>query len=281
MPTCAPMPAASPPLPQRASSSASTASWRCPPPWPPYSSGYFRPRKPTPASLANTSSGNQRSASHCSAWGRSSAAMKRRIESRSSSCSSVNGGVAGIAARTYLDTCRFAWYTGSRRDPVCRANQSPCPAALRADRVAARRRRPLRRAGARRAAARRARARAAPGRRALVGARGDRRAAGRRRRRDAPRIGHLRRRRAAARPRGRRGRRVAQRAARGARAHRAAHRRARRAAGRSRRRGRAPARRDGERQPAVERRRPPVPPAPRRADRATRCSPRSPSRSPT
>src|SRR6476469_4925729 len=38
--------------------------------------------------------------------------MKRRMESRSSSCSSVNGGVAGIAARTYLDTCRFAWYTG-------------------------------------------------------------------------------------------------------------------------------------------------------------------------
>src|SRR6478672_517201 len=112
MPTWAPMPAASPPLPQRASSSASTASWRCPPPCPPYSSGYFSPRKPTPASLAKTSSGNQRSASHCSAWGRSSAAMKRRIESRSCSCSSVNGGVAGIAARTYLDTGRYAWYTG-------------------------------------------------------------------------------------------------------------------------------------------------------------------------
>src|SRR6478672_8963659 len=136
MPTWAPMPAASPPLPQRASSSASTASWRCPPPCPPYSSGYFSPRKPTPASLAKTSSGNQRSASHCSAWGRSSAAMKRRIESRSSSCSSVNGGVAGIAARTYLDTCRFAWYTG--RDVIRSVEQTSLHAPQLYERIASR-----------------------------------------------------------------------------------------------------------------------------------------------
>ena len=44
MPMCAPIPAARPPEPQRASSSLSTASCRWSPPWPPYSSGYLRPR---------------------------------------------------------------------------------------------------------------------------------------------------------------------------------------------------------------------------------------------
>src|SRR5689334_18166524 len=136
MPTCAPMPAASPPLPQRASSSASTASCRCPPPWPPYSSGYFSPRKPTAASFANTSSGNQRSASHCSACGRSSAATKRRIESRSSSCSSVNGGVGAIAGQPTLDDCWFGRYTG--RVVIRSAEQTSLHAPQLYERIAAR-----------------------------------------------------------------------------------------------------------------------------------------------
>ena len=70
-----------------------TASCTCVPPSPPYSSGYFRPRKPTDASFVKTSFGNQRSSSHCWEWGRSSFSTKRRIDARSSSCSSVNGGI--------------------------------------------------------------------------------------------------------------------------------------------------------------------------------------------
>ena len=83
------------------------------PPWPPYSSGYFSPRKPSSAMRGKTSSGNHGPPPTRAACGRSSAATKRRIDSRSSSCSSVNGGVAGIAARTYLDAGRFVWYTDS------------------------------------------------------------------------------------------------------------------------------------------------------------------------
>src|SRR5438067_2503900 len=92
IPMCPPIPALTPPDPARGSSSIRTASWRWSPPSPPYSSGYFRPRKPTAASLWKTSLGNQRSSSHCCECGRSSAATKRRIDCRSSSCSSVNGG---------------------------------------------------------------------------------------------------------------------------------------------------------------------------------------------
>ena len=39
MPTCPPIPAATPPEPQRAISSANTAPCSASPPWPPYSSG--------------------------------------------------------------------------------------------------------------------------------------------------------------------------------------------------------------------------------------------------
>src|SRR5436190_10257223 len=53
----------------------------------------------------NTSFGNQRASSHSRAWGRSSLSMKRRIASRSSSCSSVNGGLieCGVAAARMVE----------------------------------------------------------------------------------------------------------------------------------------------------------------------------------
>jgi len=94
---------ATPPDPHRAISSAKTASCRWSPPSPPYSSGYFRPRKPTRASAPKTSSGNQRASSHSDACGRSSLATKRRIESRSSSCSAANG----FIHRTLTDDFRW------------------------------------------------------------------------------------------------------------------------------------------------------------------------------
>ena len=98
--------------------------------------GVLQAEEAEPASLVKTSLGNQRSSSHSSAWGRSSAAMKRRIDSRSSSCSSVNGGVAGIAARTYLDTSRFARYTG--RDVIRSVEQTSLHAPQLYERIASR-----------------------------------------------------------------------------------------------------------------------------------------------
>src|SRR6476661_5697998 len=96
----APIPAATPPLPLRLSSSVSTASWRKSPPWPPYSSGYFSPRKPSSPIRVNTSLGNQRAFSHSVAFGRSSLATKRRIDSRSSSCSGEKGFIAARSCRS-------------------------------------------------------------------------------------------------------------------------------------------------------------------------------------
>jgi hypothetical protein len=77
---CAPTPAAGPPEPQRASSSANTASATQS-----ASGPYFSPSRPRPASHSNTSFGNQRSASHAAARGRSSAATNARISWRSAS----------------------------------------------------------------------------------------------------------------------------------------------------------------------------------------------------
>ena len=83
---CAPIPAASPPEPQRESSSANTASATQS-----ASGPYFRPSQPRSASHANTSSGNQRAASHSAACGRSSPSTKARISARSASWRAVNG----------------------------------------------------------------------------------------------------------------------------------------------------------------------------------------------
>ena len=60
------------------------------------------------ASLAKTSLGNQPSSSHSVAWGRSSFATNRLIDSRSSPCSSVKGGIGrvGAAAGTPLVNSR-------------------------------------------------------------------------------------------------------------------------------------------------------------------------------
>src|SRR5215208_5416105 len=92
IPVCAPIPAASPPEPQRASSSANTASATCPSPPPPLSRSYFSPSQPASASCPNTASGNAPAASHSSACGRSSETIHARARARSASCSGVNGG---------------------------------------------------------------------------------------------------------------------------------------------------------------------------------------------
>src|SRR5829696_383864 len=92
IPVCAPIPAASPPEPQRASSSANTASATCPSPPPPHSRSYFSPSQPASASCPNTASGNAPAASHSSACGRSSETIHARARARSASCSGVNGG---------------------------------------------------------------------------------------------------------------------------------------------------------------------------------------------
>ena len=47
IPVWPPIPADTPPEPQRAISSANTAPCTVSPPWPPYSSGYLSPRKPS------------------------------------------------------------------------------------------------------------------------------------------------------------------------------------------------------------------------------------------
>src|ERR671919_469478 len=91
--TWAPIPAATPPDPQRDSSSLSTASSRWSPPRPPYSRGYSSPRRPSSPIRVNTSLGNQPSRSHSPTWGRSSSATNRRISPRSSWWRSVKGGV--------------------------------------------------------------------------------------------------------------------------------------------------------------------------------------------
>jgi hypothetical protein len=77
---CAPIPAASPPEAQRASSSANTASATQSAPGP-----YFSPSQPRAASASKTECGNQRAASHSSACGRSSDSTKARISARSAS----------------------------------------------------------------------------------------------------------------------------------------------------------------------------------------------------
>ncbi len=84
---CAPMPAASPPEPQRDSSSANTASATQS-----ASGPYFSPSQPRSARSPNTSSGNHRAASHSSACGRSSPSTNARISARSASWRAVNGG---------------------------------------------------------------------------------------------------------------------------------------------------------------------------------------------
>src|SRR5215218_7155604 len=107
---CAPIPAASPPEPQRASSSANTASATQS-----ASGPYFRPSQPRAASFPNTSSGNQRASSHSEACGRSSASTKARISARSAAWRSVNGGGSepvGLANDLEHDL------VGARADPV-------------------------------------------------------------------------------------------------------------------------------------------------------------------
>src|SRR5215207_2662362 len=92
IPVCAPIPAASPPEPQRASSSANTASATWPSPPPPHWRSYFRPSQPAAASCPKTASGNAPAASHAAACGRSSASIHARARARNASCSAVNGG---------------------------------------------------------------------------------------------------------------------------------------------------------------------------------------------
>src|SRR4051812_36670163 len=92
--TCPPMAAPTPPDPQRASSSAHTASCRYVPPCPPYFSSYFRPRKPSWPHRRKVSCGTHWASSHSMTCGRSSVSTKRRSVCRSSSCSPSKGGVA-------------------------------------------------------------------------------------------------------------------------------------------------------------------------------------------
>jgi RNA polymerase sigma factor (sigma-70 family) len=82
MPACAPMPAASPPEPQRASSSLNTA---------PRTASI--PNQPRSAIQPNTSFGNHRAASHSSTRGHSSARTHARSSARNASDCSVNGGI--------------------------------------------------------------------------------------------------------------------------------------------------------------------------------------------
>ena len=100
MPTCAPIPAARPPEPQRASSSTSTASWRWSPPCPPSASGYFSPSSPSSPMRVKTPSGNQRACSQSRACGRSSRATKR-ADRRPQLLVLGGEGPAGRAARAH------------------------------------------------------------------------------------------------------------------------------------------------------------------------------------
>jgi hypothetical protein len=80
IPMCAPTPAASPPEPDRASSSDSTASATQS-----ASGPYLSPSQPRSASAWKTELGNDRAASHSGACGRSSPSTNARISARSAS----------------------------------------------------------------------------------------------------------------------------------------------------------------------------------------------------
>ena len=138
IPLCAPIPAASPPEPERASSSASTASATQS-----ASAPYLRPSQPRAASFANTSLGKNRAASHSGACGRNSVSTNARISARSASWRSVNGGTGFTAACAASRTRRAApcagaaapgGSAGSRRRPAGRRRRGRALARLLRDR---------------------------------------------------------------------------------------------------------------------------------------------------
>jgi thioredoxin reductase (NADPH) len=137
-------PAATPPEPpERASSSTQIASCRWVPPWPPYSSGNFSPRKPSSAQRSYSSRGNSRAASHSSTFGAISLETKRLTVSRSSSCSSPNGG------RTARAPVSLTTVMPETLPPVLRRGVSSPPlyTGIKGDRGASVRRRYHRRMG--------------------------------------------------------------------------------------------------------------------------------------